>query len=474
MAIEISFIILTYNEEQHLPRLLDSIAELAAPVYVLDSGSIDSTLAICKHYAVCTAHHLFENHPQQWNIALTTFPIKTPWVIGLDADQVLTSELFKKLSSFKNEDYLDINGIYFNRINIYKGKWIKHGGHYPKYQLKMFRYQMGYSDLSENMDHRFQVPGKTIIWKNGYLVEENLKESSIAFWIEKHNRYSDLLAIEEVERIQKIRKQRLKPAFWGSPNEHNAWLKRLWWELPRYTRPFLYLFYRLFFQRGILDGRTGIMYHFMQGFWFRLVVDIKIEEKMKTLITEKAFNKKASHNKKRKMLKFLWLFPTLFSIFYGFHIAFIGLSIRGGYYVEFFDKKINYIHLWRDFNISTVAELLRLTGEQVVTGPHHLHVTEKAGFNIVYSCLGYGIISLFSAFVLAYPKSPREKLLFLSLGIVIFQCLNIIRFMVIALYWHQALLAFQVNAHEIFNFLIYFCMALAVYIWLHTKKVKLS
>ncbi|MDB5149849.1 MAG: glycosyltransferase family 2 protein, partial [Mucilaginibacter sp.] len=199
---QFSFVILTYNEEIHLPRLLQSISSLNAPVFILDSGSTDKTIEIGEQFEATILTHSFENHPKQWDIALKNFNIKTPWVIGLDADHAVTPELRKYLADFRDDDYRDVNGIYFNRKNFFKGKWIKHGGYYPFYQLKMIRYGIGYSDLSENMDHRFVTPGATIIWKDGYLIEENLKENNIAFWINKHNRYSDLVAHEEVERMQ--------------------------------------------------------------------------------------------------------------------------------------------------------------------------------------------------------------------------------------------------------------------------------
>lgn len=276
-----SFIILTYNEEIHLPRLLASVNGLNAPLFILDSFSTDSTLSIAKIAGATVLQNAFENHPKQWDFALTNFSIKTPWIICLDADQIVTPELYRQLQNFDNETFKDINGIYFSRKNFFKGRWIKHGGYYPFYLLKMFRYGVGYSDLNENMDHRFIVPGNTVIWKDGHILEENLKENQIRFWIEKHNRYSDLLAQEETERILGIRNQTIKPLFWGSPDERTAWLKQLWWRLPRYTRPVLYFTYRIIFKLGILDGRTGIIFHFMQAFWFRLVVDIKIDELIK-------------------------------------------------------------------------------------------------------------------------------------------------------------------------------------------------
>jgi len=276
-----SFIILTYNEDQHLPRLLQSVASLNAPVFILDSGSTDKTVKIGQSYGAQFLTHPFENHPKQWDFALKNFPIITPWVICLDADQIVTDELKQLLSNFNDADYAYTEGIYFNRKNYFKGKWIKHGGYFPFYMLKMFRYGIGYSDLSENMDHRFVVPGKIAIWKKGIITEENLKENQISFWINKHNRYSDLVALEEVERMNQLRRQTIKPRFWGSPYERTAWLKQLWWHLPRYCRPTLYFAYRFIFRLGFLDGRTGAIFHFLQGYWFRLIVDIKIDELLK-------------------------------------------------------------------------------------------------------------------------------------------------------------------------------------------------
>ncbi len=273
-----SFIVLSYNEEFHLPRLLASIKPLDTSVFLLDSGSTDNTINIANEFGCIIKTNPFVNHPKQWHTALTTFDIKTPWVICLDSDQVVSEELLALLKAFKDEDYRDISGIYFNRKNIFKGTWLQYGGYFPLYLLKMFKYGVGYSDLNENMDHRFIVPGKTTIWKKGYLIEENIKENEISFWIAKHNRYSDLVAQEEWERLQQLRTQTLKPDLFGSPDQKKAFLKSIWWKMPLYVRPFIYFIHRYFFQLGILDGKQGFVFHFLQAFWFRLVVDIKIDE----------------------------------------------------------------------------------------------------------------------------------------------------------------------------------------------------
>ncbi|RZL50475.1 MAG: glycosyltransferase family 2 protein [Pedobacter sp.] len=275
---DFSFIILTYNEEMHLPRLLQSIQNLNAPIYILDSGSTDDTLKIANTHNAEVKSNPFVNHPKQWDFALKNFDVKTPWVIGLDADQTVSPALFLMLKNFNDNDYLDINGIFFNRKNYFQGTWIRFGGYYPFYMLKMFRTNIGYSDLNENMDHRFIVTGKTTIWKNGYLIEENLKENDLDFWKKKHERYSDLIAIEEIEREKNQRHQTIIPNFKGNPDERRAWFKSLWRKLPLGVRPYLYYSYRMFFKLGIFDGAKARKFHYLQGLWFRLLVDQKIKK----------------------------------------------------------------------------------------------------------------------------------------------------------------------------------------------------
>ncbi|MEO1257499.1 MAG: glycosyltransferase family 2 protein [Bacteroidota bacterium] len=274
-----SFIILTFNEEIHLPRLLESIKGLNAPIFILDSGSTDATLDVADTYGATVAYNKFINHPKQWDYALHYFPITTPWIIGLDADQIVTKELFDRLKAFKNGDVPEnINGIYFNRKNYFKGRWIKHGGYFPKYLLKMFRTGVGHSDLNQNMDHRFVVPGETVVWKKGYLIEENLKENEIEFWIGKHNKYSGLQAREELERKSGERHQAIEKKLFGNPDQRVAWFKQFWFNAPLFVRPMLYFMYRYFFKLGFLDGKEGFIFHFLQAFWYRLLIDIKIDE----------------------------------------------------------------------------------------------------------------------------------------------------------------------------------------------------
>ncbi len=110
------------------------------------------------------------------------------------------------------------------------------------------------------------------------LEEHNLKEDSIQFYLQKHLRYAEAFAREEFERRRGGISWKTPPRLFGTPDERVLWMKSRYYRMPLYVRPFLYFFYRYFLLLGILDGRTGFVFHFLQAFWFRLIVDVRLEE----------------------------------------------------------------------------------------------------------------------------------------------------------------------------------------------------
>lgn len=274
-------IILTYNEEPNLAYCLRSLKGLNCDIFIVDSGSTDKTLKIADQFDAKVIHHLFETHAKQWDWALGNLPLNTEWVLGLDADQRLTPELateIREALDVKNQESVgEINGFYIKRRQVFRGRWIRHGAYYPKYLLKLFRRDKVHIDLNDAMDHHFFVDGPVGKLQHD-LIEANKKEDDISFWIEKHNRYATLLAQEEFTRSRLNGHRTLSPSLFGNPDQRTLWLKQLWMKLPLYARPFLYFTYRYFFRLGFLDGKEGFIFHFLQGFWFRLLVDIKLDE----------------------------------------------------------------------------------------------------------------------------------------------------------------------------------------------------
>src|SRR3990167_10070410 len=98
MKIPVSVIILTYNEEIHIERLLKNIVDWASEIFIVDSFSIDRTLEIAEKYSAKIFQHEFENQAQQFNWALDNLEIKNEWILRLDADEYLTEELKNEIT----------------------------------------------------------------------------------------------------------------------------------------------------------------------------------------------------------------------------------------------------------------------------------------------------------------------------------------------------------------------------------------
>ncbi len=279
-TVPLSAIVLTFNEEQNLEPCLASLASWVGELYVIDSGSQDGTVAIAERYGAQIVSHPFETHAQQWTWALQNLPLNYDWVLGLDADQRITVELRQELAAiFLSSDNTlrEVNGFFIKRRQIWRGQWVKHGTYYPKYLLKLFRKNCVRTDARDLMDHHFYVNGATRNLQHD-LIEENLKENDISFWIDKHNRYARLLAQEEFLKRQSQAQSPIAAKLMGNPDERVMWLKQRWYSLPLYVRPFLYFIYRYVFRLGFLDGKQGFLFHFLQAFWFRLLVDVNLDD----------------------------------------------------------------------------------------------------------------------------------------------------------------------------------------------------
>lgn len=263
--------VLTYNEERNLPDCLASVMDLADELFVVDSGSTDRTVSIATQYGAKVLTHPFESHARQWRWALHHAPLMAEWVLGLDADQRVTPALRHEIRQLLDQKAtMDTapDGYFLKRKQIFRGRWIKHGGYYPIHLLKLFRRHAVWVDEGDLVDHHFRVRGAVAILKHD-LIEDNQNEVDISVWIDKHNRYATLQAQEELQKSLRACDIGLREALLGAPDDRKRWLKQLWYRLPLYIRPVLYFFYRYVCRLGFLDGKEGFVFHIFQGFWYR-------------------------------------------------------------------------------------------------------------------------------------------------------------------------------------------------------------
>ena len=276
MSSEITILILTMNEEDNLPNALASVADFADRVVVVDSGSTDRTLEIAREAGADVYENPFVNHAIQVNWGLDNTDIATPWIFRLDADEVVLPELAR----FLREDLAalaeDVDGIQIRRRIHFLGRWIRHGGCYPNYVLRIFRTGRARCEMAF-MDEHMVVEGRTREL-DADIRDENTKP--LRWWTAKHNWYSDRELFELLEKeTAAAQPGAVLPRLFGTPVERKRWFKtNVYGRVPLAWRSWLYFLYRYYFKLGFLDGPEGRIYHFLQAYWYRFLVDAKLFE----------------------------------------------------------------------------------------------------------------------------------------------------------------------------------------------------
>lgn len=276
--IPVTLLVTTRNEAANIERCLRSAHLFIDQIFVIDSESEDETVSIARAYAEVV--NLPYDHSKiipwiyQWG--LDNLPIRNEWVMILEADQMLTQALKSELEQLFARPSIRESGFYVRRQQVFRGKALRFGGYGSKYMLKLFRSNAGELDPEET-DTRVYVKGEVGRLRSP-IIEENRKEDAILFYLQKHLRYADVFAREELQRREEGFKWKQQPRLFGTPDQRVLWLKQLFFGLPLYIRPFIYFFYRYVILLGFLDGKQGAIFHFMQAFWFRLVWDIRLEE----------------------------------------------------------------------------------------------------------------------------------------------------------------------------------------------------
>jgi glycosyltransferase involved in cell wall biosynthesis len=274
----LSVIILTLDEEQNLPACLKSLEGLDAEIFVVDSGSTDDTVRIAKEAGGHVCHHEFENYAAQRNWAFENLPIKTPWTLCLDADERLTPQLCREIMERISIPSADVDGYMMKRRTYFLGKWIRFGGQYPAYHLRLFKTSKGRCE-DRLYDQHFLVDGRTASLKNDYV---DVITADLNRWIDRHNRWATLEASEIVaqkSRCNSAQEQVVIPDLFGTPIQRKRFLRSMVYQnFPLFLRPFLFWVYGYVLRLGFLDGMPGLIFHTLQRFWFRFLIDAKIYE----------------------------------------------------------------------------------------------------------------------------------------------------------------------------------------------------
>ncbi|MDD3265794.1 MAG: glycosyltransferase family 2 protein [Burkholderiales bacterium] len=265
-------IVMTFNEEIHIKRCLEKLQGIATDILLIDSFSTDKTVEIANSLGAKVLQNTWVNYSQQFQYGMQNLPADTDWVMRIDADEYLSDDfaidIKEKLSSLST----DITGIYCSLRRVFLGKIIQHGA----VNIKMLRlWRHGYGKMETRwMDEHIQLTGNTATFR-GYIIDHNL--NSLTWWVNKHNNYSSREVVDILNK--KYGLITTSGLSMKAPFGVKRFIKEnIYNKLPCGIRAFFYFCFRYIFAGGFLDGFAGLAFHFLQGFWYRFLVDAKLYE----------------------------------------------------------------------------------------------------------------------------------------------------------------------------------------------------
>ncbi|MBE9569157.1 MAG: glycosyltransferase family 2 protein [Proteobacteria bacterium] len=264
----VSILLLTLNEEVNLPASLESI-KWSDDIVVFDSHSTDRTVEIANMAGTKVVERIFDNYAAQRNAALNEVEYKHPWVLMVDADERVTPELRNEIEAVLSKEKSEITLYRIRRKDMFMGKWLRRSSGYPTWFGRLFK--VGHVWIEREINEEYHTSGKI-----GYLQSHFIHypfNKGVAYWFERHNRYSSM---EASSLIQELRVPlELRKIFSSDPIIRRRILKQLAYRMP--GRPFLAFCYLYLFRLGILDGRAGLTYCILRSI-YEYMIDIKVKE----------------------------------------------------------------------------------------------------------------------------------------------------------------------------------------------------
>ena len=265
--VPISVLIPAKNEESNLPACLESVAR-ADEVFVVDSQSEDRSAEICEKYgAKVVQFHFNGSWPKKKNWSLDNLPFRNEWVLIVDCDERITDASWDEMAEkIKAPGFA---GYYINRRVFFLGKWIRYGGKYPDWNLRLFKHAVGrYENLgTENIRNTGdnEVHEHVIIHENdgqtGYLDEDmmHIDFRDIYHWLARHNRYSNWEAQVYLNILEgRSASGTIGSDLFGDSVKRKRALKQIWVRLP--FKPLIRFVLAYFLRLGFLDGFPGYVY----------------------------------------------------------------------------------------------------------------------------------------------------------------------------------------------------------------------
>jgi len=264
----ISVLILTLNEEKNISRCLASLA-WSDDVVILDSFSEDGTGEIARQAQVRFVQRAFQGYADQRNYGLNDIQYRHPWVLMVDADEIVPPELVRELKVAVANAAQDVCLFQIRRKDFLMGRWIRRSSGYPTWFGRLMR--VGRVWVEREINEEFHTDGWTA--RLNHHLHHYPFNKGFAAWIEKHNRYSTMEAHQRLASAKpNIPWSQL---FAQNPQLRRTATKALYYSLP--LRP-LVAFVSLYILRGgILEGRPGFVFSVLRS-CYEFMIDVKVIE----------------------------------------------------------------------------------------------------------------------------------------------------------------------------------------------------
>jgi glycosyltransferase involved in cell wall biosynthesis len=264
---DITVIIITYNEDNHLKRCIDSLKKYVQNVFILDSYSTDKTVNIIKSKRIKFKSKQFKNHSDQFNSAIKLSKAKTKWLMRIDADEYVEKKFFEKLNKKLSQINNNVNGINITRRYFFNKKEIRYGGVFPQKKLRIWKNGKGFCEKTFFDEEIICEP--KIINLDLSIFDNN--KNTFKSWKKKHRIY----AVKEAIRF-KLEKNLNNKNLSNEQRKIKIINKNIYYRFPIFLRAIFLFFYRYFFNLGFKDGVNGLKFCFWHTLWFRLLVDLNI------------------------------------------------------------------------------------------------------------------------------------------------------------------------------------------------------
>lgn len=269
---DITAIILTLNEEKNIDKCISSIKKLVKRIVVIDSGSNDDTVKIAKELGADVYYNKFINHSIQFNWGLDNSNIDTEWILRLDADEFFNEKINDEIEK-KIEENKESSGFIVKFETFFLNKKLRFGGVYPFKKLILFKYGLGRVEDRE-MDERVILSlGSTSTIKTP---AQHHDFKDIETFVKKHLWY----AKKEVKSYSLNDSNNTNGDLGDKGIKSTRKKRKIYYRFPKFFRANLLFIYRYIFRLGFLDGRAGLVYHFLSTYFYRFLVDSYIYEEL--------------------------------------------------------------------------------------------------------------------------------------------------------------------------------------------------